>query len=268
MLADYADIQSGWLLTHTRRVAELAVDAARQLDMGPDAQRALRQAALLHDIGRVGVSTHVWDHPGPLGHSDLDRVRLHGSFTAQILRRAPTLAARDGVAALACAAHERLDGSGYARGLDAPLLTLSHRVLAAADVVAALTEARAHRPAYDIAGIERIVGEEVRCGRLDRDACHAVLAVLGARLATAPTRATTPAGLSERECEVLAELSKGRTNKEIARALGISPKTVGHQVQAIYRKAGVHTRAGATLFAMEQGLLRRLTSGTSVPSAR
>ncbi len=257
VLADYADIQSGWLLMHTRRVAELAVDAARQLDMGPDAQRALRQAALLHDIGRVGISTHVWDHPGPLGHSDLDRVRLHGAFTSQILRRAPALASRDGLATLACAAHERLDGNGYARGLDADALTPLHRVLAAADVVAALAEARAHRPAHDNAGIERIVGEEVLTGRLDRDACRAVLAVLGARLAPAAPRASAPAGLSERECEVLAQLSRGGTNKEIARALGISPKTVGHQVQSIYRKAGVHTRAGATLFAMEQGLLRQ-----------
>ncbi len=255
VLADYADIQSGWLLTHSRRVAALAVDAARRLEIGIDAQRALRQAALVHDIGRVGVSTHVWDQSGPLSDSDQDRVRLHSTFTAQILRRAPALAGRSGLAALACAAHERLDGDGYARGLDAAGLTLSHRVLAAADVVAALGDARAHRPAYDKAGIERIVGEEVQAGRLDRAASRAVLAVLGAQLTASAPRATPPAGLSARECEVLAELSKGRTNKEIARVLGISPKTVGHQVQSIYRKAGVRTRAGATLFAMEHRVL-------------
>jgi len=83
-----------------------------------------------------------------------------------------------------------------------------------------------------------------------------VLAVLGAslRAPSAPGSKPAPAGLSERECEVLRELAAGRTNKEIARRLGISPKTVGHQVQAAYRKAGVHTRAGAALFAVENGL--------------
>ena len=256
VLADYADIQSGWLLTHTRRVAELAVDAARQLEMSPDAQRALRQAALLHDIGRVGVSTHVWDHPGPLGHSDLDRVRLHG-----------TLHGADPAPRTGAGRPRRRRGAGL-RGARAPrrqrLCARARRRRADAVAPRAGGGRRGGRARRDAGPIGRrtttpasSASSARRCaaGRLDRAACRAVLAVLGARLAASAPRADAPAGLSERECEVLAELSKGRTNKEIARALGISPKTVGHQVQAIYRKAGVHTRAGATLFAMEQGLL-------------
>src|ERR1700741_3284441 len=79
-------------------------------------------------------------------------------------------------------------------------------------------------------------------------------AVRGQRgLALAPR--PLPAGLSPREAEVLRELAQGLTNKQIAKRLGVSPKTVGHQVEAIYRKAEVNTRAGATLFALEQGLL-------------
>jgi HD-GYP domain-containing protein (c-di-GMP phosphodiesterase class II) len=91
VLANHADIQSGWLLAHPRRVAESAVDAARQLGMSPQAQRALRQAALLRDIGRVGISIPVWDHPAPLNDSDLDHIRLHAMLPAQILRRSPRL---------------------------------------------------------------------------------------------------------------------------------------------------------------------------------
>jgi DNA-binding NarL/FixJ family response regulator len=64
-----------------------------------------------------------------------------------------------------------------------------------------------------------------------------------------------PAGLTEREVDVLSLIARGRSNREVAATLGISPKTVGHHVEHIYAKAGVTTRAGATLFAMEQGLL-------------
>ncbi|MBI5717267.1 MAG: HD domain-containing protein [Burkholderiales bacterium] len=252
VLADYADIQSRWLLGHTRRVADLAVDAARQLGLDASAQALLRCAALVHDIGRVGISTHVWDQQCALSQRDLDHVRLHSVYTGQILRRAPSLAP---LAELAAAAHERIDGSGYARALDGAALPIAARVLAAADVIAALGEERPHRRAHELAAIERIVADEVGAGHLDPDACAAALAVLGGRLKTAAPAGPAPAGLSERECEVLVELAQGRTNKEIARRLGISPKTVGHQVQSAYRKAGVHTRAGATMFAMEHGLL-------------
>jgi DNA-binding CsgD family transcriptional regulator len=251
VLADYADIQSRWVLGHARRVADLAVDAARQLGLDAAAQQVLRCAALVHDIGRVGISTDVWDRPGALSHGEWDRVRLHSRHTAQILGRAPGLAP---LAELACGAHERMDGSGYARSLSGTALPIEARVLAAADVVAALGEARPHRPPHDGAAIERIVADEVTSGRLDREASAAVLSVVGARLRAPPPPRALPAGLGEREAQVLRELAAGRTNKEIARRLGVSPKTVGHQVQAVYRKTGVHTRAGATLFAVEVGL--------------
>ena len=70
-----------------------------------------------------------------------------------------------------------------------------------------------------------------------------------------PARVVRPAGLTEREVDVLRLIARGQSNKEVATALGISPKTVGHHVEHIYAKAGVTTRAGATLFAMEHGLL-------------
>ena len=66
-----------------------------------------------------------------------------------------------------------------------------------------------------------------------------------------------PAGLTEREVDVLRLIARGHVNKQVAAELGISPKTVGHHVEHIYAKAGVRTRAGAALFAMENGLLTR-----------
>ena len=65
-----------------------------------------------------------------------------------------------------------------------------------------------------------------------------------------------PAGLSERECEVLGLIARGMATKQVARQLGISPKTCDHHIQRLYRKPGLSTRAGATLFALEHGLIR------------
>ena len=252
VLADYAGLQSPWLLQHAERVSTLAAAAAERLGLPADHQQLLRRAGLVHDIGRVCLSAEVWGRNGALSQSEWDRVRLHSAHTAQILARAPALA---GFARLAAGAHERLDGSGHARGLDASALSPAARVLAAADVVAALGEARAYRPAFALDEINRIVAGEVQVGRLDGDAAQATLACIGGALVRPRAAASLPAGLSEREAQVLGELARGRTNKDIARRLGISPKTVGHQVQAVYRKAGVNTRAGATLFAMEHGLV-------------
>ena len=81
----------------------------------------------------------------------------------------------------------------------------------------------------------------------------AVLAAAGE--ARPPAVVTNPAGLTDREVEVLRLIARGRVNKQVAATLGISAKTVGHHVEHIYAKVGVTTRAGATLFAMEHGLL-------------
>ncbi len=254
VLADYTDIQSPWLLRHSTRVSALAEDAARHLGMSATEQRTLRRAGWVHDIGRLAISADVWGRPDRLGQSDWDRVRMHSLYTAQILARAPTLA---GFSRLASCAHERLDGSGHPRGLDARSLSLSARVLAAADAVAALGEARPHRPAFSAEGIARAVAIELRAGRLDRDAVTAVLSCLqvGAEAPAAP--AELPAGLSARDAEVLADVAHGLTAKEIAYRRGGRPRAVGDRIEAVYRKIGVRTRAGATLFGMEHGLVAR-----------
>ena len=251
VLADYADLQSPWLLGHSARVAQLADAAAKSLQLPAAERDLLRRAAWLHDVGRVGISADVWGRSGPLSTRDRDRIRLHSVYTEQVLSRAPALRP---LARLAASAHERLDGVGYPHGRDANALPMAARLLAVADVVAALGEPRPYRAAMDAAGQRGVVADEVGAGRLCPLAANAVLAVAGLQAVAPPLRAL-PVGLSAREAEVLGQLARGRTNKEIARRLAISPKTVGRHLESAYAKAAVRTRAGATLFAMENGLV-------------
>ena len=246
-LADFADIKSPWTLSHSKRVSEFAAQGAARL--GLDAA-LLRRAGLLHDVGRVGVSAGIWGKPAALSEGQWEKVRLHAYYTERVLSRSPALAA---LARLASCAHERLDGSGYFRASSGAVIDRNARVLAAADVYSALTEARPHRGAYAPDAAASQMRAMAASGALDRDAVEALLAAAGH--ATDGTRNTRPASLSAREAEVLGLLARGNSNKAIARRLGVSPKTVDNQVQSIYAKAGVRTRAGATLFAMEHGLL-------------
>jgi DNA-binding NarL/FixJ family response regulator len=113
-----------------------------------------------------------------------------------------------------------------------------------------MTEPRPHREPHSPERAAEIVSEEASAGRLDPDAVAAVVEAAGQR---AP-RIERPAGLTEREAEVVGMLARGLQTKQIGRALGISVKTADRHVQNAYRKIGVSTRAAATLFAMQHGL--------------
>jgi DNA-binding NarL/FixJ family response regulator len=114
-----------------------------------------------------------------------------------------------------------------------------------------MTEPRPHRRPLPPDQAAEAVGQQARAGRLDADAVTAVVEAVGRRV----PRIQRPAGLTEREAEVLGLLARGLQTKQVARALGISVKTADHHIQNAYGKLGVSTRAAATLFAMEHGLL-------------
>jgi HD-GYP domain-containing protein (c-di-GMP phosphodiesterase class II)/DNA-binding CsgD family transcriptional regulator len=249
-VADFVDLKSSYLAGHSSGVAALAASAAESLGLANDEIALVRQAGYLHDLGRVATSTAIWDKPGPLTTSEREQVRLHPYYTERILAQSPALAR---LAAIASHHHERLDGSGYFRGLPAALLTLPARILAAADVYRALTEPRSYRPARPPEEAARELAAEVRAGKLDHEAANAVLAVAGH--STRATQRMWPAGLSDREIEVLRLLARGCTNREMAHQLHVAEKTVGHHVQHIYNKIAVSTRAAATLFALQHDLL-------------
>jgi len=244
-LAIVADLKGRWLLGHSAHVAAVVDAAAGTLS---EADRvALRTAAHLHDLGRVAVSSAVWDAPGPLGAVDRERVRLHAYWTDRILRRCPGLAP---FADVASAHHERCDGSGYHRGARGDALPLAARLLAAADVLAALTEPRPYRPALDRDAAARVLRAEAAAGRLDAEACAAVLAG-----GAVPARRPRPCDLTGREVDVLRLAARGLSNRQIAAELVVSERTVGHHLAHVYDKTGRRTRAGAAVFAIEHGLL-------------
>jgi len=212
----------------------------------------VRRAGLLHDVGRLGVSNTIWDKAGPLTDGEMERVRMHPYLTQRTFSRAPRLAR---LAEVAATHHERLDGSGYPRGLAGGALSPEARILAAADAYQAMTELRPHRAALTTADAASQLRHEAVSGRLDPDAVDAVLGAAGHRVRR---RREGPASLTHREVEVLVLLARGLSNKEIGARLVVSPKTVGHHVEHVYRKIGCSTRAAASLFAMQNGLLPEL----------
>jgi HD-GYP domain-containing protein (c-di-GMP phosphodiesterase class II) len=172
-IADFADMKSPYTLDHSRGVAELAASAARRCGL-PEADVVdIRRAGLLHDVGRVGVSTGIWVKPGPLSEREWERVRMHPYYTERVLARPPALAR---LGTLASLHHERLDGSGYHRRVPASMLSPAARILAAADVYHAMIEPRPHRPARTPEDAAEELRGEVRAGRLDGEAVNGVLA--------------------------------------------------------------------------------------------
>ena len=174
---------------------------------------------------------------------------MHAYYTERMLNRPETLAR---IGAVASMVNERLDGSGYHRGLAGAAIPLSGRILAAACAYQAMIEPRSHRPAHTAKAATDTLRAEVRSGRLASDAVEAVLTAAGQRRGRRPSG---PAGLTTREIQVLVLIARGAANKQVARSLGITAKTAGTHIERIYSKIGASSRSTATLFAMQHGLL-------------
>jgi HD-GYP domain-containing protein (c-di-GMP phosphodiesterase class II) len=248
-IGDFVDIKSPWTIGHSRGVAELAAQAARGLGLSAADIVLVRRAGLLHDLGRLGVSNAIWDKRGPLTMPELERVRLHPYLTERMLASSAGLAP---LGAIALQHHERLDGSGYPRGLTGSAMTVPGKLLAAADAYRAMTEARPHRPALTADRAAAELRDGVSRSLFDADCVDAVLRAGGHAV---KRRRNLPAGLTPREVEVLRLLVRGLSYKEIAQELVISRKTAGAHVGHIYVKLGVSNRARASLYAMKHGLM-------------
>ncbi len=240
-IADFVDLKSPYTLGHARAASELVAAAAGHAGLGDDEITTLRRAGLVIGFGRLGVSNSIWDKAGPLNVGEWERVRMQPYFTERMLRQSEALAP---LGRLAVAHRERLDGSGYPRGLPGHTITFPARLLGAADAYQAMREPRPYRGALarDEAAAE--LRTEVRDGRMDGDAVEAVLAAAGH---SAPRRREGPAGLTAREIEVLALVAQGLSNRQIAERLVISPKTAGNHVEHIYTKIGAGNRADGQL---------------------
>ena len=181
-------------------------------------------------------------------------MRLHPYLTERMLHQSPALAP---LATIAVQHRERLDGSGYPRGLSGASIGRPARILAAADAYQAMREPRPHREARDAADAAAELSADVRAGRLDGAAAEAVLTAAGHRVRR---RREGPAGLTVREVEVLRLLAQGLSNKAIAQRLVISPKTAGNHIEHIYTKIGASNRSQASVFAMKHGLMIELAT--------
>ena len=138
------DAKSPFTARHSERVAEVATGIGAVLGLPDEELRRLRRAALLHDIGKLGVSNLILDKPAGLTAAERESVELHPAHTHEFLRRVSPFA---GLAADASDHHEKLDGSGYPRGLSGDEVSLTARILAVADMFEAMTAERPYRGA-------------------------------------------------------------------------------------------------------------------------
>lgn len=141
------DAKSPYTSGHSARVALYADLIAEQLGLTSERRRWLRRGALLHDIGKLGVSNAVLDKPGKLNAAEWEAVRMHATYTEQILSGIEPFVE---LAQMAGAHHERLDGTGYPRGLSAPEIMLETRIITTADIFDAISADRPYRAAVPV----------------------------------------------------------------------------------------------------------------------
>ena len=245
---DFADLKDPTRTGHSRGVASLAGGAASFLGLASTEVTNVRRAGWLHDVGVIGVSSTVWTEPGPWSWGQRERARTHPYLTERMLARSPSLHRIGQCAALH---HERLDGSGYPKGLTADAIPISARILAGADMYEALRQPAAapsgcRRPDGGTGAARRGVSRPHRRRRRQRRARRG--------RASRATACGAAGWAHPREVDVVVQLARGRSNPEIAKALGVSRRTVTSHLEHVYAKLGVTTRTEAALFAMRHGL--------------
>ncbi|HLU30193.1 MAG TPA: HD domain-containing phosphohydrolase [Acidimicrobiia bacterium] len=246
-LGDFAELKSPMVAGRWRRVRDLL--GVLDDEFTPRERRILERAATVFDVGIVGVPVRIWEAAEP-GTAGWELSRLHPLWTRRALEHCTGM---EPVAVTAGLHHERQDGSGYPGGIRGDLDRVAGR-LAAAVLYDELTGGSPGKEPSSPAEAAEQMSELASAGCLPAEAVARVLTAAGQGHRIEIDR---PAGLTEREVDVLRHLAGGMTNRQIATALGISAKTVGTHVEHIYAKAGVRTRAAATLFAIEERLVVR-----------
>ena len=245
-LADMVDMRMPCTLGHSRAVADLCVAAGQGMGLPADDIGTLRLAGLAHDVGELSLPVAIWMKAGPLGTLETDTARLHPYHGERVLSALGE--SGTAVAALVSRHHERLDGSGYHRGIRGQGLGMAARLIAAAEAFQTARESRPHRAAIGATAAAARLRAMAKAGQLDGVAVEAVLAAAGVA-----TRRPAADSLTRREIEVLRLIAGGKSVKVAAQSLGITPKTASNHIQNLYSKIGVQSRAAAALYAVERG---------------
>jgi HD-GYP domain-containing protein (c-di-GMP phosphodiesterase class II) len=172
------DAKSPYTSGHSGRVALYADQIAKTLGLAHDHRRWLKRGALLHDVGKLGVSNAILDKPGKLDAAEWQAVQQHAGHTEAILAR---IDAFKPLALIAGAHHERLDGAGYPRGLDARQIGLETRIITTADIFDAITAERPYRAAVPVPKTLAIMGDTVGTA-IDADCFRALQQAVAAGL--------------------------------------------------------------------------------------
>jgi HD-GYP domain-containing protein (c-di-GMP phosphodiesterase class II) len=250
LVADVVDLKLPWLAGFSRQAAELARAAGALQGLAPVIQEQVYSAGLVHGIGRAAVPNWVWDTPGRLDASAWEQVRLAPYWTWRAAQHIRSLTLE---VTLASHAYERQNGTGYFRSLADEAITVAQRTLATAVAWTALCSSRPWRGPFAKDAASALLRDEAQRGCFDPLIVEAVLAAAnGQRLKSSVKAATV---LTDRETEVLARISLGESNKEVAQRLGVSPSTVLTHVESIFRKLECSTRAAATLKAYTLGII-------------
>jgi len=250
--ADFVDLKSPSTVNHSRETALLAECMARRMGLPESEIVTIRRAALMHDLGHLALPSYILSNQQPLSEVDREKLRLHPYYTERIISRVTAFA---DIAAIAGLHHERMNGTGYYRGLSGDKLPVSACILALADEFQERLQAGRSNPGFDPKDVLKALEPDI--GTMYSPECFAALAEEFDVAVPSPPRAQEwPAGLTDREVEVLQQVAKGSTNRQIAQELVISERTVAHHLEHIYDKIGISSRAAAVFFAMEHELIR------------
>ncbi|MBA2692632.1 MAG: HD domain-containing protein [Rubrobacter sp.] len=168
------DAKSPFTFRHSEGVAEAALAIGKRMELSPREMQNLSRAALLHDVGKLGVSNAILDKPGKLTDAEFQSIKAHPRLTYEILRRVPHL---QSLAETAANHHEKLDGSGYHRGVGSESLDRSSRILAVADIYDALAQTRPYRDALPTEKVLSILEKESG-QKLCPDSCEVMESVI------------------------------------------------------------------------------------------
>lgn len=247
VLAEFIDLKTRETWHHSETVAEVAHTIGTRLGLSPSELTSLRQAAFVHDIGKVAVPIAILSKGDQRTNSEWEAYRLHPYYTQRILERVKAL---QGLAQAASSHHEWVNGQGYHRQLAGDQIPLHGRILAVANSYARLLHEQ-RQPQEALRLMSPLVDRQ-----FDQTCYRALVAsVMGKSHLPGPRLRTQADGLTSREVEVLRLLAQGLNTPQIARALQISKKTVEHHLRHIYAKIDVTCRTAAVVYAVQHRLL-------------